>query len=138
VSFSRELVRHVDARDRLARLACLFSFVSHLMDTPRSAAEPATDGVDLLLNLAGEDEGPAVVLTALLLALGEKAAVDWRPGLAFVRVEIAREDLPRVPPHAGLLRRGGRDYLPLDPRRARSPLGFLPRLARHALRKSGA
>jgi hypothetical protein len=43
-------------------------------------------------------------------------------------------DVARLPPHAGLIvTRGPRYYLPLDARRARSPLGFLPRDVRDAL-----
>jgi len=84
------------------------------------------DGVDWLLTLAGEDEGPSVILTALLLALGERAAVEYRPGLAFVRVELQAEDVARLPPHARPWSRAGRFFIPLDARRARSPFAFLP------------
>jgi len=133
VGFARELLRRVPGGDRVGRLAALFTFVSHLVDVPPAREAACRDGVEHLLLLAGEDEGPAVILAALLLASGEKASIEWSPGFAFVRVEIAFEDLQRLPPHAGLLRRAGRFYLPLDARRARGPLGFLPRLARAAL-----
>lgn len=134
VLFARRLVERVRPEDRLARIAGVFTFVSHLVHTAHAAGRPGWDGVDWLLALAGEDEGPAVVLAALLLALGERACVEWRPGLAFVRVELELADVRRLPPHAGLLRRGGRLCVPLDPRDPRSPLGFLPRLARLAAR----
>jgi len=132
VRFAGELLRRVPSRDRLGRLAALFTFVSHLVDVPPAPDGASRDGVEHLLMLAGEDEGPAVILAALLLASGEKASLDWSPGLAFVRVEIGFEDLPRLPPHAGLLRSAGRYYVPLDARRARGPFAFLPRLARGA------
>ena len=93
--------------------------------------------MDWLLSIAGEDEGPAVILAALLQALGEKAAVEWRPGLPFVRVELSPLDLWRLPPYAEVLTRRGRHFVPLDPRRARTPLGFLPLLARVALHSGG-
>lgn len=91
------------------------------------------DGVDWLLALAGEDEGPAVILAALLLALGERAAVEYRPGLTFVRVQLAAADVARLPPHASLFSRRGRFFVALDPRRARSPFAFLSMLAQRAL-----
>jgi hypothetical protein len=133
VEFSRALVEAYPARDRLSRLAAVFTFVGHLVDVPPCASGELRDGVDALLMLAGEDEGPAVILAALLLALGERAAVDYAPGMAFVRVELGIDDLARLPPHAGLMLARGRYYLPLDARQARSPLGFLPRPAREAL-----
>ena len=51
-------------------------------------------------------------------------------GQLHVRVEIEPHDLARLPPYAQPIVTGGRCYVPLDPRRARSPLGFLPRTAR--------
>lgn len=115
-------------------MACLFTFVGHLVDTPPS---PGTrDGTDALLALAGARDGPAVILAALLLALGERAQLEYTREMAFVRVEIDADDLLRLPPHAALvLRRArrGRLLLPLDPRRARVPLGFLPRPVRDAI-----
>lgn len=90
------------------------------------------DGVDWLLTLAGSDEGPSVILAALLLALGERAALEYRPGLAFVRVELHADDVARLPPHAHPWSRSGRFYIPLDARHARSPFAFLPDLARHS------
>ena len=125
-------------RDRLARLAAVFTFVNTLVNVPAPPDGECRDGVDLLLGLAGEQEGPAVILCALLLAIGERAAIDYVPGMAFVRVEIDVADLARLPPHAGPIAARGRYFLPLDPRQARSPLGFLPRPAREALSKSGS
>lgn len=89
--------------------------------------------MDWLLALAGEDEGPAVILAALLLALGERAGVDYRPGLTFVRVQLAAPDVARLPPHASLFSRRGRFFVRLDPRRARSPFAFLSMLEKRAL-----
>lgn len=132
VEFARALVVRYRARDRVGRLAAAFSFVAHLVDAPQPSGPPR-DGVDLLLALAGEDEGPAVILGALLLALGERAGLECAPGFAFVRVALETNDLARLPPWADLRAEGGRAYLPLDPRRARTPLGFLPRIARQGL-----
>lgn len=102
------------------------------MDAP-APDDRVRDGVDWLLALAGEDEGPAVILAALLLALGERAAVEYRPGLTFVRVPLAAADVARLPPHASLLSRRGRFFVPLDPRRARSPFAFLSMLEKRSL-----
>ena len=113
----------------MSRLAAVFSFVGHLVDVPPPPAGELRDGVDLLLGLIGEDEGPALILAALLLALGEKASLAYAPRMAFVRVELEPSDLARLPPHAHPLLLRGRCYLALDARRARSPLGFLPRSA---------
>jgi len=118
-------------RDRLARLAVLFTFVAHIVDAP-PPDDGVRDGVDWLLALAGEEEGPSVILAALLLALGERAALEYRPGLAFVRVELEPADVARLPPHARLFSRRGRFFIPLDARRARSPFAFLKDLAGHA------
>ena len=126
-AFARSLADGAPRRDRLARLALTFSFVSQLALSP-PPADGVRDGLDFLLALAGEDEGPAVILTALLLALGERACVARAGVLAFVRVELLREDVARLPPHACLLRRGGRYFIPLDARRPRSPFAFLPSL----------
>ena len=119
----------------MGRVAAAFTFVGHLVGVPSppECEHPYRDGVDVLLALAGEDEGPAVILAALLLALGEKATVDYAPGLAFVRLEIDPEDLPRLPPHTSLVSSRGRYFLPLDARTPRGPLGLLPRLARESL-----
>jgi hypothetical protein len=126
-------VRRAAPGDRLARLTTVFTFVSHLVDVPPPVAREARDGVDVLIALAGEEEGPALILAALLQALGERAALAEAAGFAFVRVEIGLADLRRLPPHARPLARRGRCYLPLDPRGARRPLGFLPAPVWHAL-----
>jgi hypothetical protein len=133
VEFARALVGRYHARDRVGRLSALFTFVAHLVDVPPPLPGEPRDGVDVLVALAGEDEGPAVILAALLLALGERAGVGFAPGLAFVRVEVQAADLSRLPPWAGLMATRGRTYLLLDPRRARTPLGLLPRLVRRSL-----
>lgn len=134
VAFARMLVRGPRADDRVSRLASVFSFVSHLTDVPPAAGGRPRDGVDLLLQLAGAEQSPALILTALLLALGERASLRQIGALAFVRVEIDPADLSRLPPHAGPVLAGGRWYLPLDPRHARAPLGLLPPPLRTALR----
>jgi hypothetical protein len=131
-AFARALASVPRVRNRTARIAAVFSFVNALVNVPPPEAE-MRDGVDLLLCLAGEQEGPAVILCALLQALGERAAVDYVPGMAFVRVEVRLEDLARLPPFARLIAAHGRYYVPLDPRQERSPFGFLPRPAREAL-----
>lgn len=131
-AFSRALVEGLPQHNRLARLTALFTFVSHLVDAP-PAHDGVRDGVDWLLALAGEDEGPSVILAALLLALGERAALEYRPGFTFVRVALEAADVARLPPHASLFSRRGRYFIPLDARRARSPFAFLPHLAGRAL-----
>ena len=114
----------------MARVAAVFSFVSRLVD----GAEPVRDDrVARLLWTLGRDRGPAVILAALLLALGERARVDCTREIAFVRVALDERDLALLPPHAKLNRDGRRLDLPLDPRRAVSPLGFLPGAVRDVL-----
>ncbi len=112
------------ARDRMGRVAAVFTFVGHLVGVPAPEYN-CRDGVDVLLALAGEQEGPAVILAALLLALGEKATVDYAPGMAFVRLELDAADLPRLAPFTDLRRARGRFYLPLDARTPRATLGML-------------
>ena len=123
-AFARALVESAPARDRLARLATLFTFVQHLVDAP-PPEDGIRDGVDWLLALAGEQEGPSVILSALLLSVGERAQVCCRPGGAFVRVELQAADVARLPPHALLAERRGRYFIPLDARGARAPFAFL-------------
>jgi hypothetical protein len=128
------VVRALDARDRLGRIAALFTFVSQL-----SAGEDETvelrDGVDVLFHVAGPEAAPAVLLAALLKAAGERAQLDYARDLVFVKVEVDPADAARLPPHAALIvaRRRARLYLPLWVRHARSPLGFLPRPTREGL-----
>jgi hypothetical protein len=138
IAFARELTGRLPATGRLPRIAGVFTFVGHLVDVPPPASGEPRDGVDVLLALAGEQEGPALILAALLLALGERAFLAKAAGRLYVRVEIEPRDLWRLPPFAQPILSGGRCYLPLDPRRARSPLGFLPRSAREALNRSAA
>jgi hypothetical protein len=137
VEFARTLVLGYRARDRMARVAAVFTFVNHLVASPPAGVGECRDGVDVLLALAGEQEGPAVVLSALLQALGERAAVDYAPGTAFVRVEIRVEDLARLPPWSNLMVTSGRYYIPLDARRPRGPLALLPRIVREAMLQPG-
>jgi hypothetical protein len=134
VAFARTLAGRWSCPGSVARLAGVFSFVGHLVDVPAAAAGEPRDGVDVLLALAGEEEGPALILAALLLALGERAFLARAASRLYVRVEIEPRDLRRLPPFAQPILSGGRCYLPLDPRGARSPLGFLPRGAREAFR----
>jgi hypothetical protein len=127
----------VPPRDRLGRIAAVFAFVSQAVDLRRaiSRGPGAVSDLAILTTIAGEDQGAALILCALLQALGERARVERTRELAFVRVEVDLRDVARLPPHAGLIVTQGRPryYLPLDARRARSPLGFLPRDVRQAL-----
>jgi hypothetical protein len=107
--------------------------VSHLVDVPPPPAGDAEDGVAWLLARVGPERGPAILLAAVLLALGERAQVESTREMSFVRVEVEEDDLAELPPHAELLLSGGRTHLPLDPRRERSPLGVLPADVRAAL-----
>ncbi|HWX23397.1 MAG TPA: hypothetical protein VN083_00080 [Vicinamibacteria bacterium] len=136
VGFARELVRRATPGNHLSRVTAVFSFVAHLVEVPPAFEEEPRDGVDVLLALAGETLGPAVILSALLRALGERAPVREAGGCPFVAVELRQGDLARVPPHAALLLSHGRCSLPLDPRRSRNPLGFLPRPVRDALSRT--
>jgi hypothetical protein len=135
VAFSRSLVSRVPPRDRLARIAAVFAFVTQAADLRLFALGRSGAGLAALTLMAGEDHGAALILCALLQALGERARVERTRELAFVRVEVDLRDVARLPPHAGLIVTRGRPryYLPLDARRARSPLGFLPRDVREAL-----
>lgn len=135
VEFARSVARGWNARDRVGRISAAFTFVSHLVDVPPPEDDGIREGVDHLLQLAGVREGPAVMLCALLLALGEHASLDQASGIPFVRVEIDALDLARLPPHAGPFLERGRVYLPLDSRDARSALGFLPQPMRDGLRQ---
>jgi hypothetical protein len=134
VAFARALVSRRPCPHRLARVAAVFSFVARLVD----GAEPIHDDrVARLLWITGRDRGPAVILAGLLLALGERARVECTREIAFVRVALEARDLALLPPHARLHRQGRRLDLPLDPRRAVSPLGFLPQPVRDALSRRG-
>ncbi|MBN2370940.1 MAG: hypothetical protein JXO72_10675 [Vicinamibacteria bacterium] len=131
VGFARQLV--CGRADRLSRIATVFSFVGLLVETTVSWTTDPADGVDVLLRLAGEESGPAVIVSALLRALGEHAQIDSAAGMAFVRVEVELNDLARLPPYARPSVAHGRYYIPLDARRARTPLGFLPFTVRRVL-----
>jgi len=130
------VVRALDARDRLSRIAALFTFVTQLVAGETPAAE-LRDGVDVLVRVAGPEAAPALLLAALLKAAGERASLDYARDLVFVKVEIDPADAVRLPPHAALIaaRRRARLYLPLWVRHARSPLGFLPQRTREGLAK---
>ena len=130
------ILRALDARDRLSRVAALFTFVSQLAAGEREAAE-LRDGVDVLVRVAGPEVAPALLLAALLKAAGERASLDYARDLVFVKVEVDARDAARLPPHAALIvsRRRARLYLPLWMPHARSPLGFLPLGTREGLAK---
>jgi hypothetical protein len=121
-------VRRYGARHRLARIAAVFAFVAHAVDAPEETA----DGTALLLALAGRDHGPAVILAAMLLALGERARVHAAARVSLVRVRIGPRELASLPPHATVVHGAGW-YLVLDPRAARRPLGFVPHTLRRAM-----
>ena len=135
VAFARALVRGLPPRDRLARISAVFSFVSQAVDLRVATGVRHGPGVAALTRIAGEDQSAALVLCAMLKALGERARVERTRELAFVRVEVDPRDVARLPPHTLLMVTPGRPRysLPLDARRARSPLGFLPREVRLAL-----
>ena len=97
------------------------------------AADPPRDAVDVLLGRLGEQRGPAVVLSALLLALGEHVELECTREMALVRVGLEPADVLRLPPHAGVARWRDRVFLYLDPRGARSPFGFVPAPVRDAV-----
>jgi hypothetical protein len=132
VAFARSLVAGLPPGDRLARISTVFRFVAALAEAHGHGAQP-TDAVDFLLDRLGERRGPAVVLGALLLALGERTHLECTRELTFVSVAVEPADLRRLPPHARLVSRHARLYLTLDPRRARSPFGFLPAAVREAV-----
>jgi hypothetical protein len=135
IKFARQVVRRWPSQHRLARVASLLTFVGRLIDSrlPAGAGPTGHNGVDLLLAALGGHRGPAVVLAALLMALGERARVECTREMAFVQVELSAADLPRLPPFARVHLRGGRYFLPLDARRGRIPLGFLPQPVRTVL-----
>jgi hypothetical protein len=130
-AFARQLAQGWARGGRIGRVVASFTFVSHLVDLP--PAPCGEDGVSWLLERLGPDHGPAVLLAAVLLALGERAQVESTREISFVRVEVDPDDLPHLPPHAELLVAQERMYLPLDARRHRLPLGVLPADVRAAL-----
>ena len=136
VGFARRLLRAAPAGGRLGRIAALLTFAGALVDSRTGHGE--RNGLDVLLDVLGRDHGPAVVLGALLMAAGERARVECTREMAFVQVELEAADLFALPPFARLHVRRGRTFLPLDARRGRTPLGFLPRPVREALSRRRA
>ncbi|HEY7412359.1 MAG TPA: hypothetical protein VII13_16560 [Vicinamibacteria bacterium] len=129
--FSRALVHRLP-EDRLARVAAVFTFVRRLMEMPEEADRHAHGA---LARIAGAHEGPALILSSMLLALGERVRIEDARELTFVRVALDAADLRRLPPHALVIYRRGvaRCDLALDPRGAGGPFGFLPRPLRRGL-----
>lgn len=121
------------ARDRMGRIAAVFSFVAHLADDPAAEADDLRDGIDLLMRVAGPQHTRVVLLTAMLLATGERAQIEYTREMVFVQVEVRPDDVARLPPHALLVTAGGRSFIPLDPAHPRQPIGFLPLEIRMAL-----
>ena len=56
---------------------------------------------------------------------GSFSFIDEFDGMVY-SVEIDKVDMGKLPPHAHPVEKRGRFYLPLDPRRARSPIGYVP------------
>lgn len=125
-------MRGIPPRDRLARLGAIFTFVRCLMEAP---PERPRGGSAIVLRLAALEEGPAVLLSSLLLALGERVRLEDTRELTFVRVGIGAADLLRLPPYAVILldRSGRRCDIGLDPRARGGALGFLPRPVRRGI-----
>lgn len=126
VELSRAVAGQQTRSDRLARIASLYTFVAYLCEDPMAGVQRWYDGVDELMRVVGRQRGPAVALAALLRASGEHVELRDVAGICYVQVEVDAADLSKLPPHASLIEKRGRMYLPLDPRRARSPLGFVP------------
>jgi hypothetical protein len=137
IRFARQVVRRAPPQ-RLARVAALLTFVGRLIDSREQGRASGHNGVDLMLAALGGHRGPAVVLAALLMALGERARVECTREMAFVQVELGAADLPRLPPFARVHVRSGRYFLPLDARRGRIPLGFLPQPVRTVMARRRA
>jgi hypothetical protein len=116
--------RALGRSDRLARIAALYPFVAHVVDTPSGLG--TDDGIAELLRIVGRQRGPAVALAALLQSAGEHVELQEVAGVCYVQVEIDKVDMGKLPPHAHPVEKRGRIYLPLDPRRSRSPMGFVP------------
>jgi hypothetical protein len=140
VAFARDLVEERGGEDRLARVTTVFTFVAQLVNAGPAVSAP--DALRPLQPLLAFREGPAVLLCALLKALGERSRLERTREMTFVCVALEAEDVARLPPHARLLcdslASGGRLEIPLDPREARTPLGFLPRAVRDVLRRRAA
>lgn len=126
IRLSRSLTARSGRSDRLARIASLFTFVSQVVDTPDDPLSQPRDGIDELMRLVGRQRGPAVALAALLQSAGEHVQLQEVAGVCFVQVEIEVGDVSRLPPFAQPVESHGRIYLPLDPRRSRAPMGFVP------------
>jgi hypothetical protein len=137
VDFVRDLVEERAAGDRLSRVTTVFTFVSQLVVNGGAPTSAPTALLPLQPLLAFR-EGPAILLCALLKALGEQARLERTREMTFVCVAIDTEDVARLPPHARLLADASRLEIPLDPRQVRTPLGFLPRTVRDVLRRRAA
>jgi hypothetical protein len=127
------VVRALDARDRLARIAASSRSCRSSWPARRRRRSCATGWTCSCGGRTGGGARP--LLAALLKAAGERASLDYARDLVFVKVEIDPADARRLPPHAALIvaRRRARLYLPLWVRHARTPLGFLPRSTREGL-----
>ena len=136
MAFARDLVDDRGAEDRLARVTAVFTFVAQLVNAGPTASAP--DALRPLQPLLAFREGPAVLLCALLKALGERSRLERTREMTFVCVALDVFDVARLPPHARLLCDDVRLEIPLDPRDVRTPLGFLPRAVRDVLRRRAA
>lgn len=123
---SKALTARYGRSERLARIAALFTYVTHVVDTPDDPVSQPRDGIDELMRLVGRQRGPAVALAALLQSAGERIQLQEVAGVCLVQVEIDIGDVSKLPPFAQPVESHGRIYLPLDPRRARAPMGFVP------------
>lgn len=111
-------------------MAAVFTFVAQL---GRPGATPVESCVRALLQSTRPKDAPAVILCALLMALGERAHIECTREMAFVRLELSLRQIAHLPPHAHLARLGTAQYVSLDARGWGIPLGFLPIEIRGAL-----
>jgi hypothetical protein len=123
VAFARALVGRRPCPHRLARAAAVFSFVTRLMDRDEPSRH---DAIVHLLWLVGRERGAAVIVAALLMALGERTRIECTRELAFVCLVLDARELALLPPHARVRAEGDRVQLPLDARGGHQALGFLP------------
>jgi hypothetical protein len=119
----------------MARVTAAYTFVRRLSQGEMEGRVALT--LAGLARAVGPDASAAVLLTALLLALGEHAEVDYARELVFVRVALRPEDLHHLPPHAAVLAKDGRPFLALAAA-GRIPLGYLPGPVREGLGRRAA